>query len=103
MLFRSLSQPDFVHHLSEARAIATVDSAAAHIATALDKPATIIVGGGHFGRFSPWGHGVRQNWRSHKLDCFDCDWTCRHTSVRCLVDLPPEEVALGLNKMLAHA
>lgn len=97
-----LSPPDFVRYLSEARAIATVDSAAAHIATALDKPATIVVGGGHFGRFSPWGDGIRQNWGSHKLDCFDCDWTCRHPSVRCLVDLHPAAVAIGLTKMLDH-
>ncbi len=92
----------FVAAVAHARAIVTVDSAAAHLATALDKPAVIVAGGGHHGWFVPWGTGVRQRWLVHPLDCFGCNWHCRYPTVRCLAELPPALVAGALTEILGH-
>lgn len=94
---------DFVAAIATARLVLTVDSAAAHIRTALDRPAVIIVGGGHFGWFAPWGDGVRQRWVAHRLDCYGCNWDCRRPTVECIDHIGPEAVAAAIKEVLAHA
>lgn len=98
-----LPLPEFVRRIGHSRGVITVESAAAHLATALDKPAVVVTGGGHFGRFAPWGDGVIQHWVTHSLDCFGCDWHCRHPQVRCLTELPAVAVADALRALSAHA
>lgn len=97
------SLPQFVQALARARLVLTVESAAAHIATTLDKPAVVLLGGGHHGWFAPWGRGERQRWVDHPLDCYGCDWTCRRARVECLLDLPPARVARALQEVMPHA
>ncbi len=97
-----LSTPQFIARIAAARGVVTVDSAAAHLATALDKPAVIIMGGGHFGWFVPWGEGVKQRWLVHKLPCFGCNWECIHPEVRCLTELPAATVTAALRVAFAH-
>ncbi len=94
---------EFVGHIANARAVLTVESAAAHIATALDKPTVIIMGGGHFSWFGPWGDIVRQRWVNHPLDCFQCDWNCRRSRVECLTDLPAGDIAQAVEEVMVHA
>src|SRR6185295_1871071 len=43
------SPSQFLRLIASARMVLTVESAAAHLAAALDKPAVIVTGGGHFG------------------------------------------------------
>ncbi len=40
----------------------TVDTAAAHFATALDKPCVILFSGLHQGMFGPWHRSAKQRW-----------------------------------------
>ncbi len=94
---------EFIRRIAAARGVVTVESAAAHLATALDKPAVIIIGGGHFGWFAPWGDGKRQRWVANELDCFGCNWICRYPTVRCLADLPAAVVGTALQTLNAHA
>ncbi|MEN9663175.1 MAG: hypothetical protein RL324_2124 [Verrucomicrobiota bacterium] len=94
---------EFVAAIANARAVVTVDSAAAHLATAFDKPAVIVIGGGHFGWFGPWGEATRQRWIAHQLPCFGCNWDCRFPTVRCLTELPPGAVGEALNTVIRHA
>jgi ADP-heptose:LPS heptosyltransferase len=98
-----LTALQFIGAIAAARAVVTVDSAAAHLATAFDQPAVIVIGGGHHGWFGPWGDRVRQQWISHPLPCFGCNWDCRLPTVSCLTELPPTAVGAALNTVLAHA
>ena len=53
---------DYVTLISRAGLIMTVDTAAAHLATALDKPALVLFSGLHTGMFGPWQRSDRQAW-----------------------------------------
>lgn len=92
----------FRQTLAAARLILTVENAAAHIATALDKPAVVIVGGGHYGWFAPWGSRERQRWIHHALDCYGCSWQCRHSRVECLEDLAPTAIIRAIQEVMPH-
>ena len=93
---------EFARHIAQARLVLTVESAAAHLAVALDKPATIVMGGGHFGWFAPWGASRQQRWVHHPLDCYGCSWQCRRPRVECLLDLPAAAVAQSISEVLPH-
>jgi ADP-heptose:LPS heptosyltransferase len=93
---------DFVRHIAGARLVLTAESAAAHLATAFDKPAVILTGGGHFGWFAPWGENRRQRWVHHPLDCYGCNWDCRRTRIECLEDIPAPAVARAIAEVLPH-
>lgn len=93
--------PEFVRLVAGSRAVLTMDSAGAHLATALEKPSVIVFGGGHPGQFCPWGDGRRQHWLTHPLPCFGCDWHCIHAESLCLTQVPPARVAQALRTALA--
>jgi ADP-heptose:LPS heptosyltransferase len=52
----------FVDFLACASLVLTVDTAAAHAATALDRPAAILFSGQHHGTYAPWIRSARQQW-----------------------------------------
>lgn len=78
---------DFVHEVAEVRLVLTADTATAHIATALDRPTLVLIGGGHYGQFGPWRKSSRQVWLTHRLDCFGCSWNCIHPEPYCLTKI----------------
>jgi ADP-heptose:LPS heptosyltransferase len=84
---------DFAQRIAGARAVFTVDTSAAHIAAALDKPAVILIGGGLYGEFGPWQQSAKQRWFTHHLPCFGCDWRCIYPEIRCLSDIDSSTVA----------
>jgi len=75
----------------------TQETAAVHMATALGKPVVGIVGGGHYGRFYPWGDYQISRVVKKSMDCFGCNWICKHDTVRCIQDIAPQDAA---NEML---
>lgn len=54
--------PDFLQSIAEARLVLTVDTAAAHMACALDTPAVIVSAGQHPGVYAPYSKSGRQKW-----------------------------------------
>jgi len=82
--------------------ILTADTAAAHIATALDRPTVVLLGGGHFGQFGPWQRSVRQRWLSHPLPCFGCGWRCSYPEPWCLTRITVGEVVAALRDVIAQ-
>jgi len=66
-----------------------VDTGPAHLALALGKPAVVVLGGGDYGRFFPYG---KSRVVTHPMDCFQCHWECRYDRAFCLHDIPPDEV-----------
>lgn len=53
---------DFIDLLAAAELVLTVDTAAAHAATALDRPTVVLFSGQHHGTFGPWKRSSRQVW-----------------------------------------
>ena len=76
------------------------ESAAFHVAAALGKRAVCIAGGGHWGRFVPWGLAGRTRILTRHLDCFGCDWKCRRAAVECIQGVLPEEVVRHARELL---
>jgi ADP-heptose:LPS heptosyltransferase len=69
-----------------------VDTGAIHISAACEIPTICIMGGGHFGRFYPYGdlkHNIVVN---KPMDCYGCDWKCIHSTVRCIQEIEIDRV-----------
>ncbi|MCK9613965.1 MAG: glycosyltransferase family 9 protein [Candidatus Omnitrophica bacterium] len=52
------------------------DTGIIHLAAAVGTPTICIMGGGHFGRFFPYGNLSRNKIIFKKMDCFGCSWRC---------------------------
>ena len=86
--------PDFLQSIAEARLVLTVDTAAAHMACALDTPAVIVSAGQHPGVYAPYSKNGRQKWLLPPGDLPKGEWR-RH--------LNPEKVADYARELLAEA
>lgn len=91
---------DLVRAIARARAVVTVDSAAAHIATAMDKPTVILHNGTRHGEFGPWQRSGRQHWLVKPLDCFGCGGRCSLPQPMCVQGVEPRLVAETLAAVL---
>ena len=69
-----VSLPDFLQSIAEARLVLTVDTAAAHMACALDTPAVIISAGQHPGVYAPYSKNGQQKWRLPPGDLPKGEW-----------------------------
>ena len=78
------------------------ETAALHIATALRKPVVGIIGGGHFGRFYPWGDPNVSRAVNKPMDCYGCNWRCKYESIRCIQEISVESAAAEMNYLLRH-
>lgn len=73
------SIPQFIEFVRRAKFVVGNDSAAIHIAAAVDAPSVCILGGGHFGRFMPYPEnvcGTKPITVVHRMPCFGCNWIC---------------------------
>jgi len=66
-----------------------VDTGPAHLALALQKPTVVVLGGGDYGRFFPYGQARVV---THPMACFQCHWECKYERALCLHDLSPKAV-----------
>lgn len=95
-----LALADFIRALAAAPLVVTTESAAAHLATALDRPTVVILGGGHYGQFGPWWRSDRQIWLTKKMDCFGCNWRCIYPEPYCVTGLPLESLTEAVRRRL---
>lgn len=93
------STQSYLQAVASARLVVTVDTATAHFATALDRPAVVLMGGGHPQEFVPWGPGRRQVWLTHEIDCFGCDWQCHHPAPYCLTRISAKAMAQAITQV----
>ncbi|QYY37391.1 glycosyltransferase family 9 protein [Ruficoccus sp. ZRK36] len=77
----------FVEQVGQAHAVVSTDTFTAHLATALDKRAFIVLAGGQFGQWGPWTRSARQVWLHHRLPCYGCDWECPYPVPRCVHEI----------------
>jgi FkbM family methyltransferase len=74
------------------------ESAGAHTACAVGTANVVLLGGGHFGRFMPYSPLTIA--AALPLDCFGCNWACRHERVCCVLDVSPATLARGVRLAL---
>ena len=78
---------DFIDLLAGAECVVTVDTAAAHAATALDCRTLILFSGKHQGMFAPWIRSGRQLWLHAKPASGNAPWHSSHTTTELLMHL----------------
>lgn len=84
------------------------DTAAIHIAAAVNTPSVCILGGGHYGRFMPYcveGGGSMPVSVINKMECFGCNWKCTKTyevgsPVPCISSISVGQVLEAGNKFV---
>jgi ADP-heptose:LPS heptosyltransferase len=62
-----------------------------HLAAAVGTPTVCILGGGHFGRFYPYGDPRMHRAVFQIMDCFYCNWQCLYEVPYCIRDITVEE------------
>jgi ADP-heptose:LPS heptosyltransferase len=75
------------------------DTGTMHIAMAMKAATVCILGGGHFGRFMPYGDQRRNIFVTKPLPCFNCNWNCIFEQPLCIQEVTVEQVfekSLGL-------
>jgi len=77
-----------------------METSGLHLAVTSGIPTIGIVGGGHYGRFIPWGDPERHVILTKKLECFNCNWKCKMDRFECIQGVTPEEVYSNINKLL---
>ena len=68
------------------------DTGPLHMAVAMGTPTLCIMGGGHFGRFYPYGDLGRHRTVYKQMDCFDCNWQCIYETTRCIGEISVDDV-----------
>jgi ADP-heptose:LPS heptosyltransferase len=75
------------------------DTSGLHIAATVGIPTIAIMGGGHFGRFYPWGSPDRQRMVFYPMDCYYCAWKCRWAEPRCVTGITVADVVKELGEL----
>lgn len=63
-----------------------------HMAVAVGMPTLCIMGGGHFGRFYPYGDPSRHRMVYKQMDCYGCNWRCIYETTRCIREISANDV-----------
>jgi hypothetical protein len=87
--------------VAASRAYLGNDTGLAHVASAVERPALVVYGGGTWPRFLPAGH--RAIAAVQPLPCFGCGWNCLFDEALCLTQLSTALVADGLRRLLGPA
>ncbi len=70
----------------------------AYVSRSLQQP---IPGGGHCGRFHPWGKAGINRVVRRIMDCYGCNWHCQYPTMQCVHDIPGRDVAEELEHILS--
>lgn len=101
---KNLAGKTTIRQLTECIRLADItlsnETGALHIATALKKPTIGIIGGGHFGRFYPWGDPEINLTANLPMDCYYCNWVCKYPTMRCIHNMAPEVISNKLKQLL---
>ncbi len=70
--------PQLVDLIGSASVVIANETSAIHIAAATKTKAVCILGGGHFGRFTPYPDRMHDKPASvfEKMECYNCNWNC---------------------------
>jgi ADP-heptose:LPS heptosyltransferase len=96
-----LSIPELVVAIRGARLVLGVDTGPMHIAVASGVRTVVLLGGGHYGIFGPWGDPRRARWLSYPMACYDCSWICSQAEPYCVRRIDPAAILEAADAMLA--
>jgi ADP-heptose:LPS heptosyltransferase len=88
---------ELAQEIAQAELYLGVDTGPAHLALALGKPTVVVLGGGDYGRFFPYG---KARVVTRQMDCFQCHWECRYDRALCLHDISPPEIVKAVEEAL---
>jgi ADP-heptose:LPS heptosyltransferase/predicted O-methyltransferase YrrM/2-polyprenyl-3-methyl-5-hydroxy-6-metoxy-1,4-benzoquinol methylase len=77
--------------IESAQIVVATDTSIPHIASALNKPNIVVLGGGHFGRFFPYSASTSVV--CLPLECYGCNWYCKFSTEHCVKSVAPQVVA----------
>jgi len=76
------------------------DTFGLHAAISVGTPSVVIMGGGDFGRWTPWGDPEKHRLTYAPMECFNCRWECIYPSYRCIEDISVEMLTKEINKII---
>lgn len=99
---------ELVRLVSKARLVVSNETSIIHIAAAHKIPSVCILGGGHFGRYLPYGTNIEEFLEPvsiySKKECFGCNWDCsiEHTTeaVPCIESIEVSTVIKAIDQVL---
>lgn len=68
------------------------DTGPLHVAVAVGIPTLGIMGGGHFGRFYPYGDLNKHRIAFKQMDCYGCNWNCIYDTTLCIQEISVDDV-----------
>lgn len=81
-----------LQEIATAGVVLALESAPAHLATAMDKAGVFLLGGGHYGLCAPWSRSQRQHWLSAPQPCYGCAWKCCQAEPLCITHISPAAI-----------
>jgi len=87
-----LALPQLLKILGGAEMLISNDTSAVHMAASVRCPTVCIMGGGHFGRFYPYGDLNLNRIVYKKMGCYGCNWQCIYKTVRCIQEISVDSV-----------
>lgn len=76
------------------------DTGPAHLAASVGIPTVCIIGGGHPGRFFPWGDLSKNKIVYYQMACFGCDWICKYDIAKCVQNISVDQVINTINQII---
>ena len=105
-----LSAEEYAELISCSFLLLSGDTGPAHLALALNVPAVIILGGGHYKNYFPYPDNITPKLKSvsyisKKMECFGCDWECIFSDERrfsCIHGISSDDVINTLNNAIKN-
>ena len=92
--------PELGSLFSNCRVVVGNDTGTMHLAIASGAPTVCIIGGGHYGRFMPYGDPVRNVFLNNPLPCYQCGWNCILEEPVCITRVEVARVAEACKRWL---
>ncbi|MFT3780474.1 MAG: glycosyltransferase family 9 protein [Nibricoccus sp.] len=86
--------------ISSAQLVVGVETGPLHMAVASRVPTIVLLGGGHYGIFGPWGSPQRVKWLTHPLPCFGCGWLCTQKEPFCITNIDAASIVDAADELL---
>lgn len=97
------SLEELIQSISLSRLVLSVETATAHLATAMDVPLVTLIGGGHLGWFGPWQRSKRQQWLTNPVSCGQCNWKCSQPGPICITGIQEGALLQAISQVLAES
>ncbi len=81
-----------VPELARLELLISNDTGFAHFAGIVVSRLLVILGGGTHDHFFPWPEAPNHFVIYHGMDCFGCNWHCRHVRRECFAQITPAQV-----------